>query len=583
MDNNPLTVFCLVDGEATSQAFSIDIDQTKTVDHLKDLIKTKKTNNFSDVDADQLTLWRVSIPDDDDNDLPVLLDTVLEKKKLKATTKLSKVFDTELPDDTIHIIVQRPPQGLISELDFLRCVPNAVIGELQERSIGQTSSLSTVSLSPSPRSWNILDSVRSMELDATPQYERPQFMEDRIYRPESMLHQLFRHDLGSVKVLPPFAVTTQTMGLRRGIPDLVCLKENSDPRLPESVLFPIEIKRPVLLQTDDLLDDYLAEDRTGDARGVVGPVNQVYGYMRLNGYRYGILSTYEQTWFMKRGDQGANDLMISPTIAFDISEPSLLQCYVWFIRQAVADEQPLNPPTDFEKSLMLKDERRNDKRRRDISANKKKDPFKAFKSSIFGSRKTQSTSSKSTSRVTLPDFEKMELISHNERAQTYKASWRGHDVIVKKCDIWNEGSVAEELKNEAKVYQKLQALQGRYIPKLWLAGVADGLEMVLVTDFVGTEVSQELLDGTAQRKIREAMSAIHELGVVHGDIRPQNIVMQGRGPDAKFYFVDFGFSRITVSKTELLQEKATLNSLLRSEKLAIARFSSHEEAGDLSV
>ncbi|KAG0272672.1 hypothetical protein BGZ95_011551 [Linnemannia exigua] len=110
MDNNPLTLFCLVDGEATSQAFSIDIDQTKTVDHLKDLIKTKKTNNFSDVDADQLTLWRVSIPDDDDNDLPVLFDSVPEKKKLKATTRLLKVFDTELPDDTIHIIVQRPPQ-----------------------------------------------------------------------------------------------------------------------------------------------------------------------------------------------------------------------------------------------------------------------------------------------------------------------------------------------------------------------------------------------------------------------------------------------------------------------------------------
>ncbi|KAG0195475.1 hypothetical protein BGX28_001302, partial [Mortierella sp. GBA30] len=454
---------------------------------------------------------------------------------------------------------------LISELDFLRCVPNAIIGEQQDRSIGLSSSLSTVSLSPSPRSWDILDSVRSMGLDATPQYKRPRFMEDRKFRPESMLHDLFKHDFGSVKVLPPFAETTQIMRLRRGIPDLVCLKENSDPELPESVLFPIEIMRPVLLQSEDLLHDSLAEDRTGDARGVVGPVNQAYGYMRLNGYGYGILSTYEQTWFMKRGDQGTNDLMISPTIAFDISEPSLLQCYVWFIRQAVADERPLDPPTDIEKYQMLKDERRNDKRRRGTRSNKKKkDSFKAFTSFIFGSRKTQSTSSKSTSRVTLPDFEKTELISHNERAQTYKASWRGHDVIVKKCDIWNEGPVAKELKNEAKVYQKLQALQGRYIPELWLAGVADGLEMVLVTDFVGTEVSQELLDDTAQRKIREALSAIHELGVVHGDIRPQNIVMQGRGPDAKFYFVDFGFSRFTVDKSELLQETATLNSLLRS-------------------
>ena len=151
----------------------------------------------------------------------------------------------------------------------------------------------------------------------------------------------------------------------------------------------------------------------------------------------------------------------------------------------------------------------------------------------------------------------MELISFDERARTYKASWQGHDVVVKKCDIWNQVPVTEELKNEAKVYEKLQTLQGRCIPKLWLAGVANGMEMLLVIDFVGTDVSQERLDDNAQRKIREALSAIHELGVVHGDIRPENIVMQHHGQKAKFYFVDFGFSRLAVDKTELLEETAT--------------------------
>ncbi|KAF8923300.1 hypothetical protein BGZ47_004876, partial [Haplosporangium gracile] len=66
------------------------------------------TNAFSDIDADQLTLWRVSIPDDDEQSIQ--LNLVSEKEKLKATTKLFKVFDTDLPDDTIHIVVQRPPQ-----------------------------------------------------------------------------------------------------------------------------------------------------------------------------------------------------------------------------------------------------------------------------------------------------------------------------------------------------------------------------------------------------------------------------------------------------------------------------------------
>ncbi|KAG9064921.1 hypothetical protein KI688_003183 [Linnemannia hyalina] len=98
MTDNRLSQFCLVNGETTSNAFSIKIPSNDPVDDLKKLIKAEN----------QLTHWRVSIPDEDDNDLPVLLDSVPEKKKLKATTRLLKVFDTELPDDTIHIIV--PPQ-----------------------------------------------------------------------------------------------------------------------------------------------------------------------------------------------------------------------------------------------------------------------------------------------------------------------------------------------------------------------------------------------------------------------------------------------------------------------------------------
>lgn len=81
---------------------------------------------------------------------------------------------------------------------------------------------------------------------------------------------------------------------------------------------------------------------------------------------------------------------------------------------------------------------------------------------------TQSASSKNTSRVALSDFDSMELISHSEHAQTYKASWWGRDVSVKICDIWSEGPVAEELEHEAKVYQVLWTLQGRCIPKVGL-------------------------------------------------------------------------------------------------------------------
>ncbi|KAF9537358.1 hypothetical protein EC957_008398 [Mortierella hygrophila] len=112
MPNNLLPLFCLVDGEATTNAFPVEIESTKTVGDLKELISSNIPNTFSGVDAKDLTLWRVSIPDDDgDDEVPIVLDKVnnKDKKKLRATSELSEVFPSKPPKDTIHVIVQRPP------------------------------------------------------------------------------------------------------------------------------------------------------------------------------------------------------------------------------------------------------------------------------------------------------------------------------------------------------------------------------------------------------------------------------------------------------------------------------------------
>ncbi|KAG0330716.1 hypothetical protein BG000_011552 [Podila horticola] len=115
MTDNIMTLFYLVDGEPTAHAFPVDIVPTKTIGVLKDLIMTKKTPGFDDVAADELTLWRVSIPDgdDDDDDLPILLDSIpgKDRKKLKAAREVSDIF-IKPARRMIHIIVQRPPPGL---------------------------------------------------------------------------------------------------------------------------------------------------------------------------------------------------------------------------------------------------------------------------------------------------------------------------------------------------------------------------------------------------------------------------------------------------------------------------------------
>ncbi|KAG0321433.1 hypothetical protein BG000_003238 [Podila horticola] len=112
MADTLLTLFCLVDGEVASNAFSVEIEPTKTIDGLKKLIKAEKSPEFNDVVATELTLWRVSIPITDDNDeVPIKLNNVTnkDKKKLGHATRLSKVFVEGLPEETVSIIIQRPP------------------------------------------------------------------------------------------------------------------------------------------------------------------------------------------------------------------------------------------------------------------------------------------------------------------------------------------------------------------------------------------------------------------------------------------------------------------------------------------
>ncbi|KAF9958236.1 hypothetical protein BGZ72_000699, partial [Mortierella alpina] len=117
---NLLTLFCLVDGEASANVFPVSTSSEATVGELKDAIKNKKSPEFDGIDADQLTLWRVSIPIKADNDvLPILLNSVpgKERKKLGPATRLSTVFTEQPPEETIHISVQRPAPALRRDRD----------------------------------------------------------------------------------------------------------------------------------------------------------------------------------------------------------------------------------------------------------------------------------------------------------------------------------------------------------------------------------------------------------------------------------------------------------------------------------
>ncbi|KAG0250236.1 hypothetical protein BG011_008558, partial [Mortierella polycephala] len=110
MATNTLTLFCLISGERSSNAFEIRIETNANINHLKKLIKTEKPIAFEHIDASDLALWRATIPIDEnaEEERIITLDGLDDKTKLgNPRTCLSKLFPVT-PDDTTYIVVERP-------------------------------------------------------------------------------------------------------------------------------------------------------------------------------------------------------------------------------------------------------------------------------------------------------------------------------------------------------------------------------------------------------------------------------------------------------------------------------------------
>ncbi|KAF9377132.1 hypothetical protein CPB97_010394 [Podila verticillata] len=83
------TLRCLVNGDPNSKSFLLTpkpteaVVEPKTVEELGTIIHSKKSVWFNDVEVKDLTLWHVSIPDEDDEDQPIHLNNLPSENKEK--------------------------------------------------------------------------------------------------------------------------------------------------------------------------------------------------------------------------------------------------------------------------------------------------------------------------------------------------------------------------------------------------------------------------------------------------------------------------------------------------------------------
>ena len=109
-----ITLFCLIKGNTTANAFPVDIEKDQLVGHLRKVIKAEKAPEFDNFPADKLKLWKVTIPDDQ-NDLLSNL-TLNDGDELLATKKISKYFPDSPPEEHIHVIVKLSRKCLVQSV-----------------------------------------------------------------------------------------------------------------------------------------------------------------------------------------------------------------------------------------------------------------------------------------------------------------------------------------------------------------------------------------------------------------------------------------------------------------------------------
>ncbi|KAK5827644.1 hypothetical protein F5H01DRAFT_409425 [Linnemannia elongata] len=118
MTEYPLTLFCLVEGQCPSRAFPVCIPPSKTVGELKKYIKAEQSPNFDDIAANNLTLWRATIYNNDGNmTCAVTMGSLGSKTELNnPRTPLSEIFpESQSLDDNTYIFVQRSREDHASE------------------------------------------------------------------------------------------------------------------------------------------------------------------------------------------------------------------------------------------------------------------------------------------------------------------------------------------------------------------------------------------------------------------------------------------------------------------------------------
>ncbi|KAF9536435.1 hypothetical protein EC957_010987 [Mortierella hygrophila] len=562
MTDNHLTLFCLVDGEATSKAFSVKVPSSDTVDDLKELIKDKKPVDFEHVDANNLTLWHVAHPVIAANKhQPVLLNTIDSPTELDPTDDIADVFAEIPPKKTIHILVQRPPQAQLHHVrppllarynnqDMLSMsdVLNRILPTLRYSpymSESTTTMHSAFSRTPTEAlEWT------QFRMQATslhhPASRRFRLDEVR-FNPHLLLSN--EESVSSALDANVYEVLNRQMSVGRigmypeaevvGKPDRVYYQSPRD----AGVL--IEVKTNRALACDDLVAKYredmdLVARNEAPANPTWRQVHQIFGYLSHNNLR----ATYISLSFPTK---------IIPLRLLHRPPPPDLD-----------DDDGDNGgsgDSDHSGYQGRKQHAGKQGQRHSSIITRSKSKIRQILRGQSRLRQLPNGLTVAVGKLYLHEFEIQEVLGEGRNGRVSRAMWGDEQVALKTCDLYKNPEYEDEMLTEVAVYEVLKVLQGVCIPHIKAAGYDGGI-FVVAMEIVGSPMEVDTLSHEERLKIVDHLSLIHQHGIVHNDIRPHNILVRRCDGGFQVRFVDFSLSRRTYDKHALKKETIQLECLL---------------------
>ncbi len=265
-------------------------------------------------------------------------------------------------------------------------------------------------------------------------------------------------------------------------------------------------------------------------------VEQVMGYLNFNGLRYGSLSSYQNTWFLKRE---ADKLYISKAISFDNANPTLYRCIAYFVSLVrlspleLKVEPPLRRSTRIinqnlinESSLVSGDHLN------DFALSRSSFDISASSSQNFGAADDLDLpASFSITKLT-------EFIGSGFCGKVFKWKDSGVTAAVKVCDAYNNREGVTALQNEANVYLKLKDIQGKLIPCLLFHGEAWGFYF-LATTFIEGKHPNQIQE--FEEDLNKVLDEVRKRNVIHGDVKASNVIIT---PNCDLFLIDFSHAKI---------------------------------------